>query len=127
MGQAVVLLNAPDSLRGAYVFRNGLPQAVTGFIHSQKVREVTVFATHTLGSVQDEIEIEEEGSVPGKCSVRLLNDKTRFVEVRGGTVRNRGGASRGFEFEWKELPQNTDVMYYSAGRVRRLPRGCARE
>jgi hypothetical protein len=124
---AVVLLNAPDSLRGAYVFRNGLAPAVTWFMHSQTVREVTVFATHTLDSIQDEIEIEEEGSAPGRCSVRLLNDRARFVEVRSGTGRDRPGAGRSFEFEWKELPQNTDVMYYSAGSVRRLPRGCARE
>jgi protein O-mannosyl-transferase len=124
---AVVLVNAPDNLRGAYVFRNGLAQAVTEFIHSQAVREVTVVAMHTLGSVQDEIAIEQAGSVPGRCSVRLLNDKTRFVVVRSGTGRDRGGTGSSFEFELKELPQNTDVMYYSAGRVRRLPRGCVRE
>ena len=123
VGPTVVLLNAPDNLRGAYVFRNGLAQAVTGFIHSQKVREVTVLATHTLGSVADEVEVEGDGSATGRCSVRLANDKTSFVVVRG----NPGGATRRFDFEWKELPLNTDVMYYSAGHVRRVPKGCGRE
>jgi hypothetical protein len=125
VGPAVVLLNAPDNLRGAYVFRLGLPQAVAGFIHSQKVREVTVFATHSVGSVHDELAIEREDAVPGKCSVRLLNETQWFLEVRGMKRWNRESATSRFVFEWKDLPPNTDVMYYSAGGVRRLPMGCA--
>lgn len=54
--EPAMLLNLPDNLRGAYVFRNGLPEALA--LYHPGVNAVHVTATHSVLSELEQVTVE---------------------------------------------------------------------
>ncbi|MDM7991869.1 MAG: hypothetical protein QUS11_00980 [Candidatus Fermentibacter sp.] len=75
-GRDVVILNIPDNLNGAYVFRNGLNEAVRMAGGSGRCE---ILSTHSISSVEDRIAVDAD---PG--SVRLgIPPGERFCAMGG--------------------------------------------
>ena len=114
----VLILNAPDNLRGAYVFRNGFEQALRTFQDAKTFRGVGVAAVHDTHSRADAAELTQEAGV---LRLRLLNPANTFAPA--GTpppcaqvLERAGGVLR---LRLEPCAANFDVLFYSAGRMRK--------
>lgn len=115
---AVLLLNAPDNLRGAYVYRNGLERALLSFQGARPFGRAHVLSWHGLQTPLERVELTEEG---GAHALRPANSATKFE--RGGAAP---GCAREFSLSVDVLrvrlegcAETFDVFYFSEGRIRR--------
>src|SRR6266436_10083750 len=53
----LIILNAPDNLRGVPAFHNGLPEALLYFQNRKRFRQVEIIAFQDLQSAVDEVSI----------------------------------------------------------------------
>jgi len=74
----IVILNAPDNLRGVPVFHNGLPEALAYFQDRKRINFVEVVAFQNLQSIKDEVEVTPG---PETLTIRLLNSRDGFARV----------------------------------------------
>src|SRR5260370_19706934 len=78
MHDDLLVINAPDSLRGVPVYQNGLEQTLRTFQRSKKISHVDVVSYHSLQSTTDVIDVVRESNL---FSIRLLNQKAEFSRV----------------------------------------------
>lgn len=116
---AVLLLNVPDNLRGAYVYRNGLGPALLRFQHAKPISRAHILAWHNLHTPLDRIELTVEA---GTYTLRPLNNATKF-EHAGATP----DCARDFSLSDDVLriglggcAGTFDVFYFSEGKIRRV-------
>jgi len=85
-----VVLNVPDNYRGAYVFRNGLPEAATLFAGKPTNSPCRVVCVHDLNSMDESIEAGFKGS----NLVLSLPDGLwlRDIFKTGFDVKNKGNS-----------------------------------
>jgi hypothetical protein len=83
-GRPIVLLNLPDHLHGAYVFRNGLEEACAMGLGARAPSRITVAVFHTLGAPGDRVLVTRSG--PG-YAVRLANPRARFLPRDASSLR----------------------------------------
>lgn len=74
----LLVINAPDSLRGVPVYQNGLEQALRTFQRLKKINHIDVVSSHSLQSTTDVISVVRESNL---FSIRLLNEKTEFSRI----------------------------------------------
>ncbi|MEK6334027.1 MAG: hypothetical protein AABM67_03700 [Acidobacteriota bacterium] len=74
----LLILNAPDNLKGVPVFHNGLPEALHYFQNQKPVKQVEIIAFQDLQSARDEVQLTWSAGV---WRLRLLNKDARFSEV----------------------------------------------
>ena len=120
---AVLVLNAPDNLRGAHLFRNGLGQALTTFQDEKKIGRVEAIAFHAVESAGDALGVKGEGG--GVVSLRLSNPKTTFERVNAppecAHILTRSPDT--LRFDLRRCAKEFDVFFYSAGRAHKLNGG----
>ncbi|HYP53772.1 MAG TPA: hypothetical protein VEQ42_09555 [Pyrinomonadaceae bacterium] len=117
----VLILNAPDNLRGAYVFRNGFEQALRTFQDAKPFARVAVVAAHDTHSRDDAVEFEEEAGV---LSVALLDAKASFGQAAAevpcaGVVE---ASARVVRLRLEDCAAEFDLFYFSSGRMRKAGR-----
>ncbi|MBA3240985.1 MAG: hypothetical protein H0T60_07130 [Acidobacteria bacterium] len=115
---AVLLLNAPDNLRGAYVYRNGLGRALLSFQHAKPISRAQVLAWHNLHTPLDQIELTGEA---GTYTLRPLNTATKF-ERAGATpdcARDFSLSAEALRVRLEACAGTFDVFYFSEGRMHR--------
>jgi protein O-mannosyl-transferase len=81
-GRPVVLLNLPDHLNGAYLFRNGLDEACRMELADRAPSRITVAVFHTLLSPGDRVGVTCESR---RCRIHL--------DARGATFLSRQASS----------------------------------
>lgn len=114
-GAVVIVANVPDTYRGAYVFRNGLPQAVTIFRHPvPSVERIEVVSSYPVSSLQEEVTIKK---VDAGWSVQFLGTAGPAIRVVPDAVVLWRSA-HGFGFE--PTRPDTEILSYSAGRMRKI-------
>lgn len=115
--ETVVLLNLPDNLRGAHLYRNGFEQALRSFQDAKTVEQAHVVAYHGLDTAGDRLELREEQ--PGVFALRLLDGKTTFerVDAPPACIEILERSARILRFRLQDCPPTIDVRYYSAGQV----------
>jgi hypothetical protein len=112
----LLVINAPDSLRGVPVYQNGLEQALTTFQHSKKMDHIDVVSFHSLQSTTDPIEVVRQSDL---FSIRLLNEKAEFsrvndqVECVGVAERSRTS----LVIQLKDCFTGRDVFYFHDGKM----------
>ena len=74
----LVLLNVPESLRGAYIFRNGLPAALELLGGAGRGRGVQLLTFHTLASPDDEVTARRHRD---RVTLLLQNPRGRFFDA----------------------------------------------
>lgn len=108
-GGDVVILNVPDNLNGAYVFRNGLNEAVRMYGGSERCE---ILSTHSISSVEDPVTV-----TAGSGSARLeIPSGERFCAIGGIAV---AGDERDALLETGL--EGGVLLYYSEGSFRPLP------
>jgi hypothetical protein len=116
---AVLLLNAPDNLRGAYVYRNGLGQALLSFQQEKRFNELHVAAWHSLRETTDRMELSEDG---GTYALRPSGEATKFERAGStpGCARDMSLAENLLRIRLEGCGGTFDVFYLSEGKIKRV-------
>lgn len=110
-GQPVVLLNLPDHLNGAYVFRNGLDEACRMQLGDRAPSRISVAVFHTLLTPDDRVSVTSEPQgyrlrleTPGAAFLSRQASSLRSAEPDGARVEDAG-------------PQTVRLTLAAPGRV----------
>jgi protein O-mannosyl-transferase len=117
--KSMIVLNAPDNLRGVPVFHNGLEEALRIFQKESRIEEVRVLALHDIQAFDDEVELKREGDA---YSLRLLNGAARFTKIadRLGCVEVQDSAGGALRFRLNDCPGGFALFFFNAGRAYRV-------
>lgn len=118
------ILNLPDTIGGAYVFRNGIKSAYNLFAGPAPVDEIRVAAYQSLTALEDGVEVRRLG--PGAYEVKTTHPRTYFLNRRipaqdlaflqvPERERNR------VIVRINEATAKDRVAYYSLGSLHALP------
>lgn len=112
----LMILNAPDNLRGVPIFHNGLPEALQFFQNQRQFKLVEINAFQTLQTTHDVIE------------VRVSNETLTLQPVARADTFDRASSSEclellsqsadGLTFKHKPCAGAVDVYYFSDGQMR---------
>ncbi|HEX6624296.1 MAG TPA: hypothetical protein VF064_11325, partial [Pyrinomonadaceae bacterium] len=124
-GNAVLVLNLPDNLDGAHLFRNGLPEALRWFADGETGGDVRVLAWHGLRSPTGGAVLTSEGA--GLFTLRLSDEGDVFGRVNEGVahveVVERGARRLRLRLITNEEDgaNPVDVFHFSGGRMVKVP------
>lgn len=123
-GGSLFVLVVPDNIRGAYVFRQGLREAVMLFCHRLRVSGGVLVATCAQMAPEDVVAVELGGE---RFSVRQVTANGGFTRADQASSGFPGGSYAIDEFSPQQFtvsltrPSEDDrVVYFSAGRLRVL-------
>jgi protein O-mannosyl-transferase len=118
-GKSLLVINAPDNLRGVPVFHNGLEEALRVFQKKASPETARLLSLHAIGSVRDEIELKREGDA---LSLRLLSGTDGFTKIEGGVgcVEVLDSSGRALRFRLHNCPDNPDLFFFNQGRMYRV-------
>jgi hypothetical protein len=119
------ILNLPDNLRGAYIFRNGLEAALEMTYPDYRGHGVTTLSYHNLIFPADEVLVTPVESAAADYHVRLGDPRARFVNANapidstfsGPHHRIVGFDGRSFDLVLDATDRNRTLLYYSAGTL----------
>lgn len=111
----LVVLNAPDNLRGVPVFHNGLPEALAYFQDRKRINLVEIVAFQNLQSVADEVEVTRGRET---LTIRLLNNSDGFARIEGSECFETAGQSKtSLELHAKPCAVDVDKFFFNKGRM----------
>ena len=114
----LIILNAPDRLRGVPVFHNGLPEALLYFQNRKRFRQVEIIAFQDLQSPLDEVAVSWR---TGSLSVRLLTENDSFVRLEPSECFETIAQPHNLELLAKPCAANADLFFFDKGRMLKAP------
>jgi hypothetical protein len=110
--ETVVVANVPERYRGAWVFRNGFREAVTIFnALPDSVLRLELLSMHPIRSASDSVLLRKDGE---SWSVEMPSyGEPLIFERPDAPIQAR--SAHGFSFAL--LNPDSELLYYSAGRV----------
>jgi len=115
----LVVLNAPDNLRGVPVFHNGLPEALKYFQNQKQIDQVEVVAYHDLQSPVEAVEVVRHSAF---VTINLINDTDAFTRFAGSACTEVLSHSRNsLELCATACWANADLFFFDKGKMTKLP------
>jgi len=115
----LIILNAPDNLRGVPVFHNGLPEALLYFQNRKRFTQVKTIAFQDLQSALDEVTVSRSSD---SLTIHLLNDNHSFIRAEPSDCLETTTQSRTLlEVHIKPCAADADLFFFDKGRMTRLP------
>jgi protein O-mannosyl-transferase len=115
----LVILNAPDNLRGVPVFHNGLPEALEYFQNRKRFKQVEIIAFQDFQSATDAVAVTAD---PGSLSLHALSDNDSFVRLEASECLETTSQSKtSLELHLKPCAADADLFFFDRGRMTRLP------
>ncbi|HEX8177651.1 MAG TPA: glycosyltransferase family 39 protein [Pyrinomonadaceae bacterium] len=117
--QSLIVINAPDNLRGVPVFHNGLQEALTIFRENGPGREVRVLSLHSIQSLDDGAVLKMEG---GAFTLRLTNSEDALTKIADGLscVEIQERSAVALRFRLNGCPHGAALFFFNAGRMYRV-------
>ncbi|MBD0373118.1 MAG: glycosyltransferase family 39 protein [Pyrinomonadaceae bacterium] len=117
--QSLIVVNAPDNLRGVPLFHNGLEEALRVFQPRAQTERVNVLSLHSIQSAGDAVELKREGEV---FSLRLANQLDEFTRIADGAdcVQVQARSRDHFQFRLDDCTQRIALLFFDAGKVYRV-------
>ncbi len=121
------IINLSDNIRGAYIYRNGIKEALYLFACLNDFADIEVVLYHNIFEKKDAVIIEKL-SEPDKYKVKLLNTKTLFYPInmfgrhRSNCVVDRPEIRNSLDnsfsiIKLKKLNEDEKLLFYSKGRM----------
>jgi hypothetical protein len=107
----LIIVNLPDNINGAYIFRNGFRQAIELFISPRQFRMIEVISSCYIFNEKDMMQITKKDNI---CLVRALNPDIHFINLNRRYVLSGNG--NGFKFNLSKLDGGR-ILYYSSGKM----------
>jgi protein O-mannosyl-transferase len=119
--ESLLVVNLPDKVQGAYVFRNGFQPALTIWGKCQ-VKGVYVVSHNTMAHPSDAVHVTK---IDAGYKIELTAPNTQFVwygtpPPTSGSIVVSQVEETSFVFKVAPLGPNTRVLYYSEGALHRL-------
>ena len=112
----ILILNAPDNLRGAPVFHNGLPEALKYF--ENRNQPIQIVAYQSLHSVNDRISLVERGDA---LTMRSISAPDVFDHVSSSACWDVVSESaNSVELRHRSCSSVAKLFYWSDGRLNEL-------
>lgn len=117
--RSLLVINAPDNLRGVPVFHNGLEEALGSFQKPGRREGARVLALQDLRSRGDEVELKREGD---KFSLRLLDGADEFASIqdRLDCVEVLERSAHALQFRLNNCSDDPGLFIFNAGRMYRV-------
>jgi hypothetical protein len=123
---SLFVMNIPDRLNGAYIYRNGLYPATQLFCEDKNIKYLPIVLFHNLVNLEDQIEVKAVSN--HQYDVKLMQPKTYFmnpmlpVEKRLETPNFKildfdWKTRQSFRVEVKNPAFQDDIVYYSGGHL----------
>jgi hypothetical protein len=117
-GDHLIILNAPDSLRGVPVFHNGLPEALEYFQNRKHFRQIEIIAFQELQSAAQEVSLASRN----ETLTLVAHDNAGFDRVESSACVGVAAHSRTMlELNLQPCSANADLFFFDQGRMVRLP------
>lgn len=116
----ILILNAPDNLRGVHLYRNGLDDALKYFQSAKEIKSTRLIAFHGLSTGREEFRLERMGAeftlrpAPPKIEFEKINEAPECMSL---TESSRSVLR--FRFDVC-APEKFDLFYFSGGRMRKV-------
>jgi protein O-mannosyl-transferase len=116
----VIIINAPDNLNGAYVFRNGLFPALRLFMNTYIV-SLDISVHHNVRSIDEVIESSHQQTNPLHFSLFIPQTLWYQINKHIRNVEASKTQSELFEFIFNDkVVQEYDVFMYTSGTMKRV-------
>ena len=114
----LLVLNAPDNLRGVPVFHNGLPEALEYFQNRKRFKQIEIIGFQDLQSAVDEVTVSR---APDSLSIRLTNGSDSFTRIEPSDCLETMTQTRTFlAVHIKPCAAEADLFFFNKGRMTRL-------
>ena len=111
----LLILNAPDNLRGVPVYHNGFPEAIQYFQNQKHIEQIQVVSFHSLQSPKDEVESVRSFDF---LRLNLVNKDDGFIEFRDADcLELLGHTNNSMDLRRGNCSSNTDLFYFTKGRM----------
>ncbi|MGI8656457.1 MAG: hypothetical protein ACR2LC_14720 [Pyrinomonadaceae bacterium] len=116
---SILIVNAPDNLKGAPVFHNGLADALQNFQTARQFTDVRLVALHSIQSVNDPI---ESAANHQSIAVRLPDEANEFgrVDEHLQCVEIIDHTNFFLRLRLDNCPAAMDVFVFDKGRMQRI-------
>ena len=113
----LVVLNAPDNLRGVPVFHNGLPEALHYFKKEKPIGQIDLISFQALRSVKDSVEANAGGDV---ITIYAADSFDRFERIKGTDCLDAASVQSNSLQVRRRCAAPIDVFFFSAGKMNKL-------
>lgn len=115
-GESVYVLNAPDTLRGVHLYRNGLAEAVALFLPAKHVASVNILSWHTPRSPLGGGELSADSDA---YTLTLADPQATFerVDAPPPCLNLIGRSKNALRFRLEACPPAVNVFYFNEGRM----------
>jgi hypothetical protein len=115
-GATVYVLNAPDTLRGAHLYRNGLAEAVALFLPAKRVASLYVLSWHTPRTPRDGVRLSADAS--GQ-TLTLADPEAVFdrVDAPPACVNLLARSKNSLRLRVEGCAPSVRVFYFTEGRM----------
>ena len=118
-GDHLIILNAPDNLRGVPVFHNGLPEALQYFQNRKRFKQVEIISFQEIQSTSDKVALTVN---PESLALHLLNPNDDFARVQASEcLEIKAQTKTSLEMKAQPCLVNVDLFFFDSGRVTKLP------
>ena len=118
-GDHLIVLNAPDNLRGVPVFHNGLPEALQYFQNRKRFKQVEIISFQEIQSTSDKVALTVN---PESLALHLLNPNDDFARVQASEcLEIKAQTKTSLEMKAQPCLVNVDLFFFDSGRVTKLP------
>jgi len=115
----LLVLNAPDNLRGVPVFHNGLPEALEYFQIRKRFKEVRIVGFQDLQSAADEVAVSRGSD---SFSIQLSNNNDSFTRIEpSDCLEGMTQTGTFLVVHIKPCAAGADLFFFDKGRMTRLP------
>jgi hypothetical protein len=111
----LLIVSLPDNINGAYIFRNGLQDAIHLFIGQERFKSIAVISRCDIFSENDGVKIVRDAL---GYSVQLISSRGCLNEVLADYGSNI--TCRGFSLDFKKLDIDDKVIFYAVGKMEEL-------
>jgi protein O-mannosyl-transferase len=114
----LLILNAPDNLRGVPVFHNGLPEALEYFQNRSRFAQVEIVAFEELQTASDEVVLTR---LPDSLTIRVVNENDNFVHPASVQCLESIAQSKvSMTFHANPCATDADLFLFDKGRMTKL-------
>jgi len=116
------IVNLPDNINGAYIYRNGIRNAICLFGNTNQFKNIIIISYNNIYKMDDTVMITKSSDM---YTVRLLNPKASFVNANvpiENTFSTKyyeivNFTNNGYNLRFKKFKSNDKLTFYSAGRM----------
>lgn len=118
--RSLIVINAPDNLRGAPLFHNGLEEALRVFQKERPAARTLVVSLHDIQSGNDRVELKREAGAFTLNLPRGDNSFTRIADGQGECLEGLERSDNTVRFRLRGCMESPGLFLFSQGKMYRV-------